>query len=172
MQERTPIHIGIGLATAGFVVIGLGWFGAARLDYTTGQVPYLISGGLGGLGLVAAGLTLLVIWEIRRLREEIVAQGAREAVAAPAVPQETSNGGLTVVAGRHSYHRPDCRLVHEREDLTRLTAPAAAAEGLSPCRVCAPDDDAPPASRERSPGRGRDHGARGRGTGRRPSPAR
>ncbi|MCW2669736.1 MAG: hypothetical protein JWO27_1633, partial [Frankiales bacterium] len=39
----------------GLAMILLGWYGAAHSSYLFEQVPYLISGGLLGLGLVMAG---------------------------------------------------------------------------------------------------------------------
>lgn len=58
--------IGLALAGAGFVVLFLAWDGASELDYIQGQFPYLISGGLTGLGLIAVGAGLLVIQALRR----------------------------------------------------------------------------------------------------------
>jgi len=43
-----------------------------------------------------------------------------------------------VVAGRSSYHRPDCRLVTNRDDMRTMERDAAEREGLSPCRICNP----------------------------------
>lgn len=49
---------------AGFVFMFLGWYGAARAARQIEQVPYLISGGFIGLGLVFVGGLLLAsaIW--------------------------------------------------------------------------------------------------------------
>jgi hypothetical protein len=44
----------------GFVVMLLGWVGAARTAREIEQIPYLISGGLIGLALVVVGGLLLV----------------------------------------------------------------------------------------------------------------
>ena len=43
----------------GFVFMFLGWYGAARTPREIEQVPYLISGGFIGLGLVFVGGLLL-----------------------------------------------------------------------------------------------------------------
>lgn len=40
---------------AGFVLMFLGWYGAARTPRQIEQIPYLISGGFIGLGLVFIG---------------------------------------------------------------------------------------------------------------------
>jgi NADH:ubiquinone oxidoreductase subunit 6 (subunit J) len=49
---------------AGFGVMILGWYGASHTARTIEQIPYLISGGLIGLGLVMVGALLLssAVW--------------------------------------------------------------------------------------------------------------
>jgi hypothetical protein len=58
----------------GFVVMLLGWIGAARTAREIEQIPYLISGGLIGLALVIVGGLLLVstFWVavLRKLQTE------------------------------------------------------------------------------------------------------
>ncbi|MGH2692190.1 MAG: hypothetical protein ACRDHM_06770, partial [Actinomycetota bacterium] len=54
------------LIVAGFALIGLAWNGAASLDYTQGQLPYLISGGLGGLAAVLYGSAAMVVRQMKR----------------------------------------------------------------------------------------------------------
>jgi hypothetical protein len=44
---------------SGFVLMVLGWVGASRTFREIEQIPYLISGGLVGLGLVIVGALLL-----------------------------------------------------------------------------------------------------------------
>ena len=62
------------LVFLGFVVMTLGWVGAARTPREIEQVPYLISGGLIGLALVLLGGLLLVstFWVavMRKLQSE------------------------------------------------------------------------------------------------------
>lgn len=40
------------LAVAAFVMLGLGWRGSARTPYVPLQLPWLVSGGVAGLGLL------------------------------------------------------------------------------------------------------------------------
>jgi len=62
------------LVFLGFVVMVLGWVGAARTAREIEQIPYLISGGLVGLALVVLGGLLLVstFWVavLRKLQSE------------------------------------------------------------------------------------------------------
>ncbi len=50
--------IGAALALAGFLMIGLGWYGTARTFFLPSQVAYLLSGGALGLATLATGLTV------------------------------------------------------------------------------------------------------------------
>jgi hypothetical protein len=43
-----------------------------------------------------------------------------------------------VVAGRSSFHDPECHLVSGRDDMAGMTRLQAEAQGLSACRVCKP----------------------------------
>lgn len=83
------------LVFLGFVVMTLGWVGAARTPREIEQVPYLISGGLIGLALVLLGGLLLVstFWVavMRKLQSEagteLTALKARIAELESAPPQ-------------------------------------------------------------------------------------
>ncbi len=66
LGSKGTVYIAIGLMALGFFVIFLGWNGAAEKDYVEGQLPYVISGGLAGLGLIGAGLALAVTEARRR----------------------------------------------------------------------------------------------------------
>jgi hypothetical protein len=68
--------LGIAYCIGGFFLIFLGWNGAASYDREPAQIPYLISGGLGGLALVVLGSALIVVHSLRADRVEL--QGAIE----------------------------------------------------------------------------------------------
>jgi hypothetical protein len=140
-------QIGLGCMAVGLLVIGLAWNGAASVDFVSGQIPYLLSGGALGLGLVVLGAAMLIIQNSRRDRSliEVQLKELNSAIArlANAVggggPGGHNGGGPQVVLGRSSYHRPDCRLA-QGKDLPAATIEAAEADGLSPCRICTPDE--------------------------------
>ena len=142
--SKNTIYLAVAMMAGGFLLLVLGWNGAANLDYVQGQLPYVISGGLAGVGLIAGGLTLAVIQELRRgtlavterLAEltEIIAQGASSTGGPTAVPAD----GAMVVAGRTSYHKSGCHLIDGRSDLQVMSAEDATARGLAPCRICDP----------------------------------
>jgi hypothetical protein len=55
LSERILLVLGGILAPLGIAVMILGWWGASNSGYEFEQIPYLISGGLVGLGLVFIG---------------------------------------------------------------------------------------------------------------------
>jgi hypothetical protein len=55
LSERILLVLGGILAPLGVAVVLLGWWGASNTGYEFEQIPYLISGGLLGLGLVFIG---------------------------------------------------------------------------------------------------------------------
>jgi len=136
------------LAFAGFVLIALGWNGMAKVASADQQLPYLLSGGFGGMALILFGVGLLVIAQIRTERRKLmnvlevmaVAVGRTSAESGDTLIQLGSDAAPgTVVAGPSTYHRPDCRLIQGKEGLERMSVKAAQSSGLSPCRVCDPD---------------------------------
>src|SRR3989337_1630355 len=66
-------------ALVGFIAIGLGWNGMAKVACPDCQLPYLLSGGAAGLGLILVGGVLLVMAQIRderlRLADQLRAIG-------------------------------------------------------------------------------------------------
>jgi hypothetical protein len=51
----------------GLILLCAGWFGASGADTALGAIPYLISGGIGGLFLLGFGATL---WLSADMRDE------------------------------------------------------------------------------------------------------
>jgi hypothetical protein len=143
--------LGIAYCIAGFVLIFLGWNGTASNDTETAQIPYIVSGGIAGLGLVVLGAALIVAHSLRTDRVEL--RGAIEDLRAaiergtPAAtegsdvsPAAAAAGDDTVLTGAESYHRPACALVAGQEEAVAMARSDAVAAGLAPCRVCNPDE--------------------------------
>lgn len=136
---------------AGFAVMGLAWNGAASKDFVQGQIPYVLSGGFVGLGLVVVGVGLMLFESGRRAGTKVDRQ-IHELGELLRAMQVSSNGssasnsmaqasiaGDQVVVGARSYHRIDCRLVEGKEALVFAETALAVEQGLQPCRVCNPD---------------------------------
>ena len=145
------------LMPLGIVIIGIGWYGAAHAKYSYDQFPYLISGGVLGLGLsVVGGFLYFGAWlakigddqreASRQIADAMLVladlMGRQPTVAAGTGPGAdyagTDDPGATLVlAGPHgtTVHRRDCALIMNRDDLHVLTG---AETGLTTCRVCKP----------------------------------
>ncbi|HET7487227.1 MAG TPA: hypothetical protein VFJ85_04815 [Acidimicrobiales bacterium] len=138
--ERSLLLLAGALVPLGFLCIVIAWLGAARTANVYEQVPYLISGGLVGLGLVFLGSLLYFAHWLTRLVHEQRAQtaavvaavdrlaGALEHRAPPPAPVLVATGSGSLA------HRPDCRIVAGKADLRAVSA----GDGLAPCRLCQP----------------------------------
>jgi hypothetical protein len=64
-QTRWMRVLGLLIATGGGVAIGFGWAGAAQVDCVECQIPFLLSGGAAGVGLIVFGVALMLLAQIR-----------------------------------------------------------------------------------------------------------
>jgi hypothetical protein len=64
-QTRWMRLLGLFFATGGGVAIGFGWAGAAQKDCVQCQIPFLLSGGAAGVGLIIFGVALMLLAQIR-----------------------------------------------------------------------------------------------------------
>lgn len=146
LQDRSRLtrYLSVTLMVIGVILIFLGWNGAASRDFVEGQLPYVISGGISGLVLVGAGLTLALVQQLRRTtgRLESKLEWLAETIAARdrAGPTAVPESGPLVVAGASSYHTTDCHLVADRDDLQAMSPAAAVDRELTPCRICEPHE--------------------------------
>lgn len=152
-SDRWMLYVGGTLLPLGLVLVLLGWWGASHTVLVFEQIPYVVSGGLLGLGCVFAGgfvyfaywLTLLVR-ESRTAREDLQAvllrmESLLQEQAAPAPRSAKGTPAVALVATKTGsmIHRPDCVAVDGRTELRTVTA---STPGLSPCRLCDPLADA------------------------------
>ncbi|MCU1595781.1 MAG: hypothetical protein JWO12_3173 [Frankiales bacterium] len=147
MNRYSPGKLGGLLAFAfvglGLLFIGLGYNGAAGRIALVAQFPYLLSGGFVGLALVVFGTGLMINQSAREDRQRM------EAVLLQILDAQSAAGGTTrapadanglFAAGTSSFHKPGCRLVDGREEVSYVTAAEAAERSLKACRVCQPTD--------------------------------
>ena len=146
-SKRTKLghQFGVLCCLAGFVLVWVGWNGAASYDTSIRQFPFLISGGIAGLGLIQVGVGLWIVQSQRaergRLEENLaglnrVLETLVEVVGLTGGAAGAGSG--LVLAGTTAYHRPACPLVQDHPRLATTTAELAAESGLAPCRTCEP----------------------------------
>ena len=141
----------------GALFVLIGYLGISGESVVAKQLPYLISGGIGGILLAILGAYVLSIEELRkdggrldRMERQIeqLHRALLERPDAPAAPAPaptissptSSNGhahGVLVVEAGESFHRPGCALVAGKSS-TELDHAAASGQGLRPCPVCEP----------------------------------
>ena len=147
--------LGSALLLLGIGLILLGWYGSAQTSLDWEQTPYLISGGLLGLGLLGVGTAMFFsYWMTRLVRSnEDTARRDREhqlrveqlltEIAAgqrvAARPSGRGDAALVVTPDGTMLHRADCVATRGLD----VVKPKAYA-GLELCGICRPT---PPAQR-------------------------
>jgi hypothetical protein len=71
--SRLGGQLGVGLCALGFLLVFLGWNGAASVDRIQSQFPYLISGGIAGLCFVVLGVGMIIVQNQRADRAALQA---------------------------------------------------------------------------------------------------
>jgi len=144
--------IGWVLIALGGIAILLGYLGVSGEALVAKQLPYLLSGGITGMVLVAVGAFLLGTEDLRKQLtrldtiEEQIGDLHRVLLSradAPPLEQADSGNGsepgaLVVLRNGSRYHRPDCPMVQGKDALAPLTTSLAARRHLEPCAVCEP----------------------------------
>lgn len=147
--------VGWVLIAVGALALLLGYLGVSRQALVAKQIPYLVSGGIPGMVLVAIGAFFVGTEDLRRelqridALEEKVAE-LHSALLRPAgnpAPQTGVNGGVLAPAARETliaitrgsqYHRPDCPMVRGKEGASAVSAAVVTRRKLSPCPMCTP----------------------------------
>ena len=135
------------LMTLGLGLIGVAWYGAAHTPFIFEQIPYMISGGLLGLGLAFVGGFLYFAFWLTRLLQDSRVHASRQAEALDQIKLllaggaggngselAGSNGEFVVTQKGSMFHLADCRLVAGRTDVRRVSS----VSDLQPCKVCDP----------------------------------
>ncbi|HET6817635.1 MAG TPA: hypothetical protein VFH66_10470 [Mycobacteriales bacterium] len=147
--DKWLLVVGGVLMPLGILLIILGWVGASRTPLPFEQTPYLISGGLLGLGLVfAGGFVYFAYWQTVRIRESreqtqqlVASLGRLEAMLQSTAVAGSDTAVMTTfvaTANGSIFHRQDCTVVAGRSDLRRVDPER---DGLAPCRICDPLDE-------------------------------
>ena len=155
LGERVLLILAGILAPTGLGMVLLAWYGASHTPNLFEQIPYLISGGLLGLGFVFLGsffyfahwLTELVKEHRAQSAAVVEAIGRLEDAIAKASTASSLNGSapgpatarapeVALVATERGTmaHRPECVVVTGKVGLR----PVSAADGLASCKLCDP----------------------------------
>jgi len=133
------------LLVIGIVFVMLGWYGAASTNILTEQIPYLISGGLLGLGLIIVSgfLAASSMVEARtdQMRKDLLR--AMEVMPSSAAPSNGRARSATptvfVLKAGHSYHSAGCPIIEGKENVSELSVREAIGKGLDMCKLCGPE---------------------------------
>lgn len=139
-MKRFQPALAWGLVGGGVLLLVLGWYGVSGEALTAKQLPYLVSGGLGGVALVVLAAALLMTQDARRQLDRLDRVEQRvttlyDLLVEELVPAALADAKVVRVEGGSTYHRPTCPLVAGKETAP-LTAPDRLA--LTPCDVCQP----------------------------------
>ena len=106
--SRLGGQLGVGLCAVGFILVFLGWNGAASSDRLPSQFPYLLSGGIAGLCFVVVGVGMLVVQNQRADRAALQAtlRELRDALAEAGVAEPAGEA-------RRPFSKPGPRPVVE-----------------------------------------------------------
>jgi hypothetical protein len=152
--------VGWGLAGLGALFIVIGYFGVANQALVAKQLPYLVSGGIGGMVLVAVGAFLLGTDDVRKQLQRVerleslvddlhrtllVPAGGAQTEVTPDLGSATRPNGavldthveLVALPRGKSYHLLGCSMVAGKEAPPIEPAEISARE-LQPCPLCTP----------------------------------
>ncbi|HET6963326.1 MAG TPA: hypothetical protein VFH58_01050 [Acidimicrobiales bacterium] len=165
LRNTWQIVLGSLLLPLGIAFILLAWSGAAHGRVDQQQIPYLVSGGIGGLAVVMIGCFfywahwLYRIYDqadlqhqealreqremMRALIEALASNGGRVPAAAGERAGAAAANGLTAgrtfvaTAAGTNFHTPGCPMVANRSGSLRTVTEEEMQE-MKPCRVCEP----------------------------------
>ena len=159
--------VGWVLTGVGLLAIFIGWFGISGQALVAKQLPFLISGGIGGIALVAIGAVILGTEDLRndsgrldRLEKQIAQLHAVLLARADAPDVSLFEGEsprhpngkherdlygpdgepeeFVALPGATTFHRAECAMVEGKTEAEAITTDVALSEGLKPCRLCDP----------------------------------
>ena len=133
--DRAFQLVGAVLLGVGFLAILAGWYGVSHTAREWRQTPYLVSGGILGLGLIITGAVAYLAYWLTHLVETTNRQTAvleRLELALVGAPKDDDE---LVVAEPGILHRASCPLLLGKSD---LRPPQKKDLALRACPVCEP----------------------------------
>lgn len=148
LEHWRLVIAGVTLAL-GVALVILGWYGAAYTNIITEQIPYLISGGLLGLGLIIFAGVLAASAAQKRDTDELrrdLARAVRALASASADiggdarpgDRPSSNGHrVFTLPGGRSFHEAGCPIIEGKPDVAERPQAEAVGSGFAACKLCA-----------------------------------
>ena len=151
VSKATRPVIGWVLLGIAAVIILIGWIGVSGTPVVAKQIPYVVSGGIGGVLLALVGAYFLGTEELRkdsgrldRLERMVLelhdALLSRDDAPRPAHEDTSNSNGQAYVslAGSDVYHRPDCAMVASKASVAKVAPSTIQRRSLTPCSLCEP----------------------------------
>lgn len=147
-RDRWLLVAGGVLLPLGLLLVMVGWFGVSSTPLVFEQLPYLVSGGLLGVGLVVTGgFVYFSYWQTLLVRDGRAQQAHLGELSASVLRIEallaaqlhgaalSSSDRFVATATGTMLHRPDCPSVLGRETVREV---ASDTPGLAACGMCRP----------------------------------
>lgn len=156
--RATRPYIGWIIIAVGAIFMLVGYLGVSREALPAKQIPYLVSGGIGGIFLAVIGAYFLGTQEMRndsgrldrleQMVEELhgalltrtdapARTNGSAAATTEAEARTTAPRRVVAVPGGQLFHRAECAMT-DGKDGTELTPAAAKKRGMKPCPTCSP----------------------------------
>jgi hypothetical protein len=129
-------YLGYLFIAAGLIAIFIGWYGAAGQSVVAKQIPYIASGGLLGVVLIAIGNRVFMI--VAELHAVLLARSDAEQGTFATASAVTDAKPYRAVARGTIYHLPTCTMV-DGKNAVSISKGDVTSRGLKPCRICTPD---------------------------------
>ncbi len=163
--KATRPVVGWVLLALGALFILLGWIGVSGEAVVGKQIPYVVSGGIGGVLLAIVGAYFLGTEELRKdsgrldrlermvdelhdvlLQRTDLPVDVREAVDKALMERGSANGAspdgvpssFVAINGGTTYHRPGCAMVEGKAGASVMAPSTVRKRNLEPCPLCEP----------------------------------
>jgi hypothetical protein len=151
--KATRPVVGWVLLALSALFILFGWIGVSGTALPAKQIPYVVSGGIGGVFLAMFGAYFLGTEELRKdsgrldrlermveeLHQVLLSRGDAPSPVIESESAAPENGQAYVaITGSDMYHRPDCSMVASKASSAMLAPSTILKRQLTPCPLCEP----------------------------------
>jgi hypothetical protein len=152
--KATRPVIGWVLLGVAALIILIGWIGVSGTPVVAKQIPYVVSGGIGGVLLAVLGAYFLGTEELRKdsgrldRLERMVVELHDALLARSDAPSSNNHHGdatsstnghaYVSLTGSDMYHRPDCAMVASKPNTAKVAPSTIRRRQLTPCSLCEP----------------------------------